>query len=343
MSWQFVLQMVTLIGLSSTALCAADVFAPSAETPFRIYGELLWLEGSGDDLRFATITTTDSSSSLNDKSVDEFDPRFHGKFGARIGGDYLFCSGIDLNLEYSYLQASASKNVHIATTNIPNQTVSLVNLFLVNDFQSDSGIPIKTNPLFAEAGGKLHFNYNGIDVSLGKEFFPLCDKIHLFPYFGIRSLIITENFHTFITQTIDTADTDRGKGKFDTTFYGAGPFVGFGVSFDICCNLSIFAKGVAAYTWGKYREKDHLNFDNSPVSVDANFPSEKSVATSSYLTGRAIFDYWLGVNWNTCFCGNNVDLTLAWENHIFNHQTRFTDLLGDINLSGLMFSAGVEF
>lgn len=179
---------------------------------------------------------------------------------------------------------------------------------------------------------QIHLNY--VDLDFSSKFSPLC-CFSLRPHAGVRALWLkfddTTKFSGDIGSTTNTLAIKRHISDEDR---GIGLEGGIWAEWKLGCGFSLvghFGGSVLLYQ-DKYHEKViDITRDVSGNELTNVLTTEKETVRSSQQT----FDYFLGVQYDTCVCNRDIYVKVGWE-HIFLNYEYF-------QFQGLTAGLGVAF
>jgi hypothetical protein len=156
----------------------------------------------------------------------------------------------DLNFDFTYLNATRSKNLATSATN--SRIVS--NLGLFNSFFS-------AEFTFGQLNQKNSFTYYDGDINLSREFF-VSKRLSLMPYAGAKGVYIQQRFK-LNGQEVDTNYSISS--SLNNNFWGVGPQIGSGLRFGFTKHFSLDFLVDGALLWGYVHNNQQLTSPQSAL------------------------------------------------------------------------------
>lgn len=179
--------------------------------------------------------------------------------------------------------------------------------------------------------GKWHLKYNVEDLIIERPFF-IYPCTTLIPYLGVRFAQISQTLETMQVTTGVLVSERQDKQK----FWGIGPEIGFEADYMLPWGVSIYGGLGASVLYGhtNVTVDDFTNFISDTVQI---FGKRKVVNT------QLVFDASIGFRWAQCICDHIVEIGVGLEHQrFFNHNFLDEEGYGDLSLSGLTVSLGVD-
>lgn len=326
---------------------------------FRFNASWLYWKMNGDEFDYAVekqrleVLSGDSVVIQATDQESIHDLKFGWDSGFRIGiGFDIPCKGWGVDLNWTHFDTKSSN--HVLVNGTIGNTTTYVNLPTVVGFGA-----ILASGESALFKGHETFNYNVLDLELGK--WCCCgDSCVMFrPHVGFRFADINEKFHNQVifTGTDETqggTDADEAIFHIKNRFKGAGVRAGLDTDLCLCDGFSLIGRGAASLIWGTTHLKNQ--FDYSTVTINDEYDDE---IKEHYRNVRVITDLSFGIRYQTCMCGcYPMYAELVWEHHYLFGQHRYwvdnsyaPNLYGtsswkadgSVALQGLTLTVGVDF
>jgi len=208
---------LTVLGLSTSAFADSTVLVPSQKGGLKVGIDALYLRPGNSALDYATNISSPTRFSQGFEQNGVVDPTYDWGFYAQVG--YLFpCTGNDLTLGYTYLNANASD---VSELGRASRNLSVLPFDqLLNDEDFDTGNNIVTS--------NASFDLNAVDLEGGQRFTTGAFDIRMFA--GVRYARIAQKLTTDIPDGLGFGDdfeaTYYASQSFSSTFRGIGPRIG---------------------------------------------------------------------------------------------------------------------
>lgn len=327
----------------------------------------LYWKTSGDEFDYAfekaSYLTQDGTIIVDYERAHDVKTDWNDGFRIGFGFD-VPCSGWGVNVNWTHYDSESSSHTlvdgpDVDVTSNPPEVIS-VSLPAIDGFTTELGFDDE-----AYFRGKVNFQYNVIDLELGK-WLCCCDSALIFrPHIGFRFADIQEKFRSSVELKGATVTLNGTQGIQTASFSNKNDFKGWGVrvgldtDLHLCSGWSLIGRGAASAIWGRTHLKNHLFYFNEFEDEQLITSSKDSYIKEDYRQVRFITDLSFGVRYETCLCGcYPVNVELLWEHHYLFGQHRFwvDDVAGarnlattswkkngDVALQGLTLSFGVDF
>ena len=283
-----------------------------------VTADVLYWNVTQPGLEYAFEQQSPATSSLCAGSYKSPNPS-HWDVGARAGIGYVSpTSGWDLSAIWSYLHTTQKQNASTPPGG------------LLWDNVNDFGI-------IGNASSQFSFNLDLLDLVVGKSFF-INKGFSLRPYAGLRTAWVQE--HQQVSESGGTIlPVTSTSISFKNNFWGLGFRGGMDATWKWSKNWGFYGDFALNLLPGRFdlRTTQHNTIGTSTSAI-ANYKDTSS-------TEQLIVDGSLGFKWDKSFCQDryNVMLHLAWENHIFINQWRWTSLEPSPSSNGDLATMGFTF
>jgi hypothetical protein len=215
----------------------------------------------------------------------------------------------DINVCYTYLpghSTSSTFNSTNPTSHIftPNRTdFPILGTILDNELvQAPTSVSSKWN-----------FNGNNVDVDMGRTVcFGECLKLR--PHVGFRVTWFDQNLR-FSARSAIAEDplVQNYDAKFSQKFTGCGVEGGLWGEWQVGCGLSVVGHFGGSVLYSKFRLHERAVASNLTVT-----PGDVVIAYNchSFRNATPTVDYFLGMQYETCFCDMLFSVHAGWEQHV---------------------------
>lgn len=308
------------ISLLACLLCYSSY---AAANHYEIDLQYLYWKPHQDGITYAAQGYANDISTVTEG--DLFEPDWRYEPGFRAGVSYfLDCSDWNLGLVYTWYKAKASDSV---SDQAFSQTLSTWGV---------------DGTISREADAHWRLSYQTLDLRLEK-FFWVGSNLALDPFIALRGARITQKYNiNYFNGLLSEAQNNTQQ------FDGIGPYAGLDSRWYLGCDFSLVGSGGFSLLYSRYNV--HRVDDGNPVNV-TNINMRHR-----FNTVKPVFEYQLGIGWDTSFCCNAYGLHFlaAWEQQIwFNHnQMLYGSVAFDnfvqnrdasLTLYGLTLSAALSF
>lgn len=309
---------------------------------FHVYADYLYWKPVQDQMAYAMKAPIElapsgdlpTSGLIKAKVVQ---PSFKYRSGFRVGVGYDFpCTFWDTQVSWTSLHDKVKSRVSGT-----NRVLPLSGFLLVTDSDSlaNSGV------------SHWHFEFDVIDLTLGRNFMPVCD-VFFRPYVGAKIANIKQKQNSAFFGLTNRA----GEPVFLSTskrnaFRGVGPSLGVDAALKFCSNWSLNGGISGALLYGKFN-----THNNSELLTDGDLLAIH-VKDRHKFRLRPNMNTYFGIGWETCFCdsyqfkvGVAYELQYWWNQWqvapgdnlagVFNAEASGQ---GDLMLHGLTASIGLAF
>lgn len=252
-------------------------------------------------------------------------PAFKYDSGYRVFLNYETCDQCwNINAAYTHISTNARKNF--------NGTASLnfefATLFNVN---SPLMLALSLNPLASlNSHWDEEFNYIDLDVS---RTFTCCDSLLVIPHIGIRGAWSDQSLRLRGANSSFSFTT-----HLKSRFASIGLEGGVKLDWRLYDGLSLIGHvgGSILYT----RFHNHGVFDLDVIGISTfDFASK-----DTFYRGIPMFDSFIGLNYNSCYCNYAFNVHIGWEHHVvYETNTYFATGFGNTTMQGLTLGAAVSF
>lgn len=322
---------------SSCEPCENNACNDSCMSGFELSVDFLYWKTCIDDLTYASSVSVLEPTATPDVGVASRDVEYHNicpnwKPGFRINlAKNDICGGLTLEGSYTWLKSKGSSSV----------SRGACGSLLVVDDGSYVESPL-IHPLYAGLPGSAvnHYargcwegTYQNWDALLS---FELCgNKCHSFnPFFGVAGLIFDQSFDVVLAPTCGSGNIGALRMSWDNNFFGVGLKAGSLYTYEICEQLSLFAKGSISIVTGNSDNKYNRNRQDAYGQAGSTVPPLPGVLGSrlnfydddccQFIPG---WHLQLGINYKSEFCGCESNIHLGWEYQLWDNianPRRFT-------------------
>lgn len=274
-------------------------------------------------------------------SVEVLNAPFAWNTGFRVGGGYKNPSDWDAVVYYtSYRTQATSQVAGVGQVYSP---------YLGNFFQNNTDGK-NNGPFYNAASMRWKFNYNTLDVELGRTFH--IDKIlTLRPFLGLKGAVINQAIYTnwqgpntlVSNVRVPITTFTSAAENLSNDFSGIGPSFGVNTTWPIYQysqgSLSLVGDASAALMWGLWRYKDVYQTDGTAsVNVTGDNVNGAAPMTKAFI----------GLQWVSSLAQADVSVRLGYEAQVWFDQMQFNTLnsgrLNDImSLQGGVLNFSVNF
>ncbi len=212
---------LAILGLSTSAFADSTVLVPSQKGGLKVGIDALYLRPGNSNLDYASNITFPARFIEGYEQNKLVDPTYDWGFYAQVG--YLFpCTGNDLTLGYTYLNANASDASELGTSRNSRPVLSVLP---VNQLLDDEGFPGVDNSI---ATSNVSFDLNAVDLEGGQRFTTGAFDIRMFA--GVRYARVAQKLATDIpdgfADAIEPGGPFYNSQSFSSAFRGIGPRIG---------------------------------------------------------------------------------------------------------------------
>jgi len=279
-------------------------------------------------------TTPSLVSFEDDVKYKNFD--FDWNIGYRVNIDYLTTSQINFGLEYTHFNTRAKGHGNSEGTLGDGGELFFPTYVTSNDFVIDAD----TGTGF-DGHVKLDIDY--IDATVGREF--QCVKCAtVTPFVGARFARVDQKYHSVSTSTnfAGLTETDTETLTMNNQFDGAGLRGGLATKWNLGNSVSFFGLAAISALWGEHK----VTYDDTITGIGGGLGATTTLLNDShqkdtYQAFRGITDLAVGFTYDWEFCDSNVlEVSLAWEHHLFFNMNRFEENGLQNNLTAAQHSRG---
>ena len=335
--------------------------------------DYLYWRPYSDDNAFADVTSVNGTSNFSSSSTAysnvEKDVDYDWHSGFRIGLDAgVPCNEWRVGLEWT----------HFLNHNNGNGVAASVNGYTGLTFIRDPAYAYPTlgsigsNGVSSTAFGRWRVELNEVDLVFGRQFY-VGHQVTLRPYGGLRALFLRQRYDAeasfnsgpiFFDGVLRTPIISNLTAELSTDFKGVGIVGGFESTWDVFCDLGLYANFGGSILYGKSRSNltgilTSTNFSG----ITNNYFAERNVNTL-----RATLDLAFGFEWRQELFEDSGEFIFraGWEEHLYFRQNNFlsvevdypfgivpgpqsnsrsiaTQNLADVSFQGLVISAGYTY
>lgn len=283
-----------------------------------------------------TVTTVSGQTTTR---TDEriLRPNFSWDAGVRVGLHYLQPSSWDIGLIYTRFNSETSRSAAVAAgASTANDRILIENdcLDILEDFNS--------NFQNAHASWELDINY--LDLDFARTI--CCNScLKVKPHFGARAFWMQQNFRirgeTF-AGIGGATQNDFLKTHFKEHYWGYGVEGGIWADMALGCGVSLVGHFGGSILYSKF---DTSSFGFEEIFVGTSPGTLDSTESKDHIrTGIPSLDYFLGLEYTGCCCGNGYTVRAGWEQHVYFNMNQLGGCCGgNLSLQGLTFSGELDF
>jgi len=229
----------------------------------------------------------------------------------------------DLNFDFTYLNATRSKNLNSASNSL---IVSNLGFF---------GSLASAEVSFGQLNQKNSFTYYDGDINLSREFF-VSKRLSLMPYAGAKGVYIQQHFKLNGQETETNYSLSS---SLNNNFWGVGPQIGSGLRFGFTKHFSLDFLVDGALLWGYVYNNQNLSSSQTALG-SVNIKSNRyQVVPNANVLADIVYD--------TNFANDKANFAIRFgyetryyfsnfvSNSIFTQQSSATSIQG--------FNLGVKF
>lgn len=296
------------------AECCDQQIVNDCQNGFYVRGDLLYWKPhvSGLELSFGkgSIDQTISDQEIVITREYDTDPKFSWDAGYRLAAGYQFNEGWEALALWTHFRGNGK-----------------------HSDQDHEG---------NHSHGHFDLKFNQIDVAVAyKAVF--CPLFSVKTYLGVRGARIHEDLKALqITSIISNGVSGRETRSFDDkqTFNGVGPLFGVQGNVLIGSGFDLYALVGGSVLFGHYK----LNLDDSDIFTQPILKQVFSQNKKHLHSFTWNVDLALGIHYETSFCDSyHLDLNLGVEHHQYFNENHIGANLGDLALTGGVFTVGVGF
>lgn len=320
-------KVICIILLSLT--CQAGAYQYTSGSRYVFADALIWkLREGGTDNWGQQINPPGAN-----QPVKILDVPLNWSTGFRVGAGYNSPDLWDTVIYYTRYQVTSSSQ---ASGNI--YSAYLGNFFVNNT----NGASIVDSPYYRYGYIKWHFQFNTLDLELGRAF-NIDEILQLRPFVGLKTALINQNIKTNWQHPINNTSFTSANENVTQDYWGIGPAIGVistwpfykttQQSFNLFGNLS------TALMWGHWGFHEQYS-NNAPFTMATNVSDVNGASTMA----RGV----IGLEWIKDFSQVNIDLRLSYEAQVWFDQVQFYLSNGGrlnnlMSLQGAVLDFGIHF
>ncbi|MEI8125052.1 MAG: Lpg1974 family pore-forming outer membrane protein [Parachlamydiaceae bacterium] len=344
-----------LLNLLGIALCCGPVAQIAADSCYptsasycdwsfcdgkiTLGADWLYWQVQEDGLNLGTAETATPNFGLaTDLDKHNTNPKFQYENGYRVNIGYeLPCDSWDLDIAYTYMPASArTPNFSSDDTTTGQFFVNSDSFPILDDFDN-SGIA-------QGFSGKWDANLNCVDVDMGRTVcFGECLKIR--PHIGFRAAWMDQKLYANLFVNVDTTETVDNLAKMKETFTGYGVEGGLWGDWQLGCGFSVIGHVGGSILYSEFNiHQSSLIVTTTGIGSDDVIVAETTSRLSETIhTGTPTMDYFVGLQYDDCFCDMLFSMVAGWEQHIIFDANRLSTHRGNLVTQGLTLGMQVGF
>ncbi len=288
------------------APCQPDCAPCCGFGTFKAGADWLYWKTHTDVVSPTSIQTTYTDGDASSKSIQQ---KFDYKSGYRVNVGYELPGDLwEVNASYTYVPTRASSgDVFIApATHQATQLINTSNTY-------NNGISTAT---FYH--GKTSMNLSGVDVDISRTI--LCGEslnFSLRPHIGFRGVWIDQKYHeNVILSTSNTNSTNYGVSATKIDFQGYGVEGGLWSEWKFCNGLSIVGHVGGSILYSRFKQTGFTRETDVATDGTTTTPYNLDSTLVTY-DGTPTVDYFVGLQYENCFCNTNWNVHIGWEQHIW--------------------------
>lgn len=303
---------------------------------FTVGGEWLYWKSEQEKLEYGADVEQSINGSDTTRASIILKPKFQYDSGYRVFADYTTCDHLwKFGAAYTHVPTTASNTFQSAA--IATEYVALLN---VNFNFPILNLVSTTRYVYSEIDSKWNSSLNYCDIDFSRRFH-ICNNVDILPHAGIRVLWNNQSFRVrgaaIDTELVDPNDINiRGKLSSDLTSVGLEG--GFNLSWKIFDHISLIGNLGGSILYANSDSKGYLEIDyedNTSLTITYKDSVNK---------GLPMFDAFIGLQYNGCFCNRNWDIHIGWEQHIIlNVNDLSANGAGNYTVQGLTLGAALSF
>lgn len=263
------------------------------------------------------------------------------KPGFKVGLGYQ-CprDGWDLLAEYTWIYTHDSQR-RTGANFYP--VWNIANLF--NNHPS----PVPGDLQIAEAQADWHLHFHVVDLTLQRKFY-ISNNLTLMPHVGLKGSWQMQDLNVTYIPT-DISQLHRvARMKNDQDMLAIGIRTGLGTIWKVIYDLGFFGDFALAGMWS-YFDVERIDTEQDTLSFNPHDLPVKIFNLTNRMHGvKPVFEYTLGLNWETWFSDNNyyIALSAGWEQQIWFGQNQLLHLMeeaahGSLTTQGLTVKFRFDF
>lgn len=330
---------LALCGFSSPASADCCAYDPcewsSCDGKFTFGADWLYWKTEQSNMNIASIIDT-AGTTTSEIIVDAKNLHANPKFnnGFRVCAGYaLPCNGWDLNVSYYNLPTHAKRS-----TTIDSDTQAIV----LNPF--DFPLEAFTAVQLSSLGLKWDSNLQNIDVDIARTItFGECFKLR--PHVGFRTTWMDQKYRfagILVPPITDAIGTEFVAGKVKEKFNGYGVEGGLWATWEIGAGFSLVGHVGGSLLYTKFRIHDDAILASFAPDGTETTLAAIHVSNSLFL-GTPSLDYFLGLEYTSCFCDTELSAHVGWEQHAFFDVNQLARASGNLYTQGLTLGVAVAF
>ena len=289
---------------------------------FYISGSYIYWQPRQDGLEFAREVVRSGEGregSLTNYTFVHMDFDYHSGFKVGLGGNF---ERDDWSLDFEYTRLYTTDHRSKILSDEPEDIA--LHFF----FPFWSNFPDQAPTFYAKARWKLHFNI--LDGILGRSYY-VGTKLTFKPYVGLRAGWVDQKYRADYRHLVVAFYSNS---KSDSWLLG--PRIGLDTNWHFGEGCRLFGNTAASLFYQRFKTNIEL------VRLDLEEPILNFLRTMKEKEGyfNPNFEIALGLSWGSYFCDDSwhIDLSAAYEFHIFWDQNMMRKILDYNNVSGIGYN-----
>jgi hypothetical protein len=303
---------------------------------FSVGGDWLYWKTEETKLEYGAIIKQTRTGTNTDRAAKALIPKFEYDSGFRVFADYTTCDELwKFSAIYNYIPSKASNA--FSSTNIQTDYATLLN---VNFNFPILNLIATTQYLYTSIGSDWDSTVNYFDFDTSRTF-QVCSNLELIPHGGFRVLWSDQTLRLagVATDISTTSPLDLSfTGKLSNNISAFGLEGGLNLCWKIYRNFSLVGSvgGSVLYASVHTRGGLEILYEND-TSLTPNYKEHDRY-------GIPMFDAFIGLVYQGCFCKFDWNVHVGWEEHIiFDTNSLSLNNSGNYTLQGLTLGAAVSF
>jgi len=180
-------------------------------------------------------------------------------------------------------------------------------------------------------------NIHNLDIDLGHTI-GFGETFYLRPHCGIRSMWLNERFRF---QENDPAAPVLVEGKFTEKVYGFGVEGGLLANWNIGYGFSLVGHVGGSMLYSKFTIRERETATGLVSGVETTFVDVYDRNTKRL--GTPSMDYYLGLEYVSCFCEMELNIHAGWEQHTLFDINQLAANSGNLSSQGLTLGLDLSF
>lgn len=296
---------------------------------FKVTADWLYWKVEQGNLGTATIVDTTVVDGTTILSSHTLRPEFEFNSGFRVGVGYEMPDCWELNVNYFYVPSKHKRDRFEITA---TEEVFLdIGTFPIL-------VPFSLFP-FTEVAASWTSNINNVDVDIGRK---ICfgECFYLYPHVGVRAFWINQKLRfAGLVEGIETSTLVAA--KFREKFTGYGVEGGLKAVWQFCGGFGVFGHFGGAILYSKHKVEEDVVASTLIGELEpVDFLFADNHRHSHF--GTPVFDYSLGIQYASNFCDFDLNVHVAWEQHVWLDVNQIARC-GNLSAQGLTLGVEVGF